>query len=105
MHEDLLKQTITIGDKWDGSDTAEINIGGATSGQLFGTDDFPCLNEDEDNIEAIKQDNKFFANAVCQCLEMYKAMKEFCDRVDKGEVRSVKTYAKFKEILSKVELI
>lgn len=27
------------------------------------------------------------------------AMQEFCDRVDRGEVRSVKTYAKFKELL------
>lgn len=28
------------------------------------------------------------------------AMQEFCDRVDRGEVRSKRTYAKFKEILA-----
>jgi hypothetical protein len=28
-------------------------------------------------------------------------MQEFCDRVDRGEVRSKKTYAKFKEALEK----
>lgn len=26
-------------------------------------------------------------------------MREFCDRVERGEVKSVKTYAKFKEAL------
>jgi len=31
---------------------------------------------------------------------MEEAMQWFVDRVDKGEVRSVKTYAKFKEILA-----
>lgn len=30
---------------------------------------------------------------------MRDAMQEFCDRVDKGEVRSKRTYAKFKELL------
>lgn len=29
----------------------------------------------------------------------FAAMREFCDRVDKGEIRSKRTYAKFKEIL------
>lgn len=41
---------------------------------------------------------------LCQVLEMREAMQEFVDRVDKGEVRSRRTYAKFKKILgSKVE--
>jgi hypothetical protein len=31
--------------------------------------------------------------------EMRAAMQEFIDRVDKGEVRSKRTYAKFKKIL------
>lgn len=31
--------------------------------------------------------------------ELEALMQEFVDRVDKGEVRSVKTYAKFKEAL------
>lgn len=32
--------------------------------------------------------------------EMREAMQGFCDRVDNGEARSTKTYAKFKEILN-----
>jgi hypothetical protein len=31
---------------------------------------------------------------------MEKAMRKFIDRVDKGEVRSKKTYAEFKKILN-----
>ena len=31
--------------------------------------------------------------------EMYRALKWFCDRVEKGEIRSKKTYTRFKEIL------
>lgn len=31
---------------------------------------------------------------------MREAMQEFCNRVDKGEVRSKRTYAKFKDILN-----
>jgi hypothetical protein len=30
----------------------------------------------------------------------FEAMQEFCDRVDRGEVRSKRTYAKFKAILA-----
>lgn len=33
------------------------------------------------------------------CVAMRGAMLWFCDRVEKGEVRSVRTYARFKEIL------
>lgn len=33
--------------------------------------------------------------------EMYEAMQEFVDRVDKGEIRSNRTYNKFKSILAK----
>lgn len=33
--------------------------------------------------------------------EMHDAMNEFCDRVEVGEVRSRKTYAKFKAILER----
>jgi len=32
-----------------------------------------------------------------------KALKWFCDRVDKGEVRSKKTYTKFKELIKNAE--
>lgn len=37
-----------------------------------------------------------------QAPEMMLAIKEFCDRVDKGEIRSKKTYAKFKDILDEL---
>jgi len=33
----------------------------------------------------------------------HAAMKEFCDRVERGEVRSKRTYAAFKEILEKTD--
>lgn len=33
--------------------------------------------------------------------EMYEAMQEFVDRCESGDVRSVKTYDKFKAILAK----
>lgn len=33
---------------------------------------------------------------------MYNAIKEFCDRVEKGEVRSTHTYKKFKEIINRI---
>ena len=36
--------------------------------------------------------------------EMLSAMIEFCERVEKGEVRSTKTYNKFKEIITKATL-
>ena len=31
--------------------------------------------------------------------QLEDALREFCDRVDRGEVRSVKTYARFKKLL------
>lgn len=33
--------------------------------------------------------------------ELLESIKWFCKRVDSGEVRSVKTYAKFKELINK----
>lgn len=42
------------------------------------------------------------AKLIAVAPEMYQAMQEFCDRVEKGEVRSTKTYNKFKEILNKI---
>jgi hypothetical protein len=35
--------------------------------------------------------------------ELKLAMQEFCDRVDRGEARSRKTYARFKELLKTKE--
>ena len=36
--------------------------------------------------------------------EMYKAMREFCDRVERGEVRSTKTYNQFIDILNTAKI-
>lgn len=43
------------------------------------------------------------ANAllISKAPEMLEAMQEFVDRVDKGEVRSNRTYNKFKQIIKK----
>ena len=41
------------------------------------------------------------AHLIAAAPEMYEAMQEFVNRVDKGEVRSNKTYNKFKSILAK----
>lgn len=37
-----------------------------------------------------------------QIIIMLNAMTHFCMRVDRGEVRSVKTYAQFKSIIKEV---
>jgi len=46
-------------------------------------------------------EKKANAHLISAAPDMYEAMKEFCDRCDKGEVRSKRTYAKFMEILKK----
>lgn len=35
--------------------------------------------------------------------ELLEALEWFCERVDKGEVRSVKTYSKFKQLIKKAK--
>ena len=47
--------------------------------------------------------NEVIANAhlIAAAPEMYEAMQEFIARVDKGEIRSKKTYIQFKSILKK----
>jgi hypothetical protein len=35
--------------------------------------------------------------------ELIESMKWFCERVEKGEVRSTRTYNRFKELISKQE--
>jgi len=44
--------------------------------------------------------------ATCMCYELAEtigtyraALREFCQRVERGEIRSVNTYRKFKELL------
>lgn len=41
------------------------------------------------------------AHLIAAAPEMYEAMQEFVNRVDRGEVRSTATYKKFKSILAK----
>lgn len=41
------------------------------------------------------------AHLIAAAPEMYEAMQEFVNRVDRGEVRSTATYNKFKTILAK----
>lgn len=43
------------------------------------------------------------ARLIAEAPVMYGLLKEFVDRVERGEVRSKKTYAKFKEVLSRIE--
>jgi hypothetical protein len=45
--------------------------------------------------------NNADAHLIAAAPDMYEAMQEFCDRVDRGEVRSKYTYGKFKEVLRK----
>ncbi len=44
---------------------------------------------------------KFIDHQAQQNKELREAMQWFCDRVDKGEVRSKRTYKRFKELLNK----
>lgn len=43
------------------------------------------------------------ANLLSAAPEMYEAMKEFCERVERKEIGSVRTYEKFKAILAKAD--
>lgn len=47
----------------------------------------------------IEQEQKANALLISKAPEMLEAMQEFCHRVDRGEVRSKRTYAKFKELI------
>ena len=40
---------------------------------------------------------------IAEAPAMLELMKEFVDRVERGEVRSRKTYAAFKEVIAKIE--
>lgn len=43
------------------------------------------------------------AHLIAASPTMYEAIQEFCDRVERGEVRSKRTYTKFKELIKKIE--
>lgn len=63
-----------------------------------------CHNEVELKKRVIEE-NKANATLIAAAPEMLEAMQEFVDRVDKGEVRSTKTYSKFKSIITKATAI
>lgn len=42
------------------------------------------------------------ARLICAAPEMFEAMQWFCERVEKGEVRSIRTYHRFKSILNNI---
>lgn len=69
-------------------DTLYSNDGGFVEIAVFRNDD---------DWEVEQRANK---SLVAQAPAMYTAMQEFCDRVDRGEVRSRKTYEQFKSILA-----
>lgn len=48
-------------------------------------------------------ESAFHARLIAAAPEMYEAISEFVARCEAGEVRSKKTYAKFKAILVKAE--
>lgn len=54
-----------------------------------------CLDDGGDEMMAN-------ARLISIAPEMMEAMQEFCDRVDRGEVRSKRTYAKFKELIKSI---
>ena len=57
------------------------------------------IQPENDSIEEMESNAKL----IVQAPKMLEAMILFCDRVDRGEVRSKKTYASFKEIIKATE--
>lgn len=73
---------------------------------------YACLYVDYNKAERQAQANAEYIVEACNNYQKLKAEKAelleclrwFCNRVDKGEVRSTKTYNKFKQLLSKFSL-
>lgn len=62
---------------------------------------------DKNNLDLLSHESeeaKANAKLIAAAPEMLEAMQEFIDRVDKGEVRSTRTYNKFKEIINKATI-
>lgn len=53
------------------------------------------------NLDEINANAKLISCAP----ELLQALQWFCERVDKGEVRSTKTYNKFKQLIEKATTI
>lgn len=59
-----------------------------------------CTEENQDELgEEVLRD----FNLIVLLPEIYEAIEEFCMRVEKGEVRSTKTYNKFKDLLNRAK--
>ncbi len=59
-----------------------------------------CRHKMNTGSEAFSRDEMIAnANLILQAPEMFRAMEELCDRVEKGEVEIRITYEKFKRIL------
>lgn len=56
-----------------------------------------CLISEPKNMDIEDEAN---AKLISNAPKLLEALIEFCERVDKGEVRSTKTYAKFKSLIS-----
>ena len=62
-----------------------------------------CLIQHTGEDESLAVANARFIVTAVNCHdELVDALQWFVDRVDKGEVRSKRTYARFKELLAKV---
>lgn len=72
-----------------------------------GAFDQPLIRNDSGTIGRLhsQEDRRHEANAklIAKAPEMFELLKEFVHRVEIGEVRSKKTYAKFKEIIKAIE--
>lgn len=70
-------------------------------GKDYGDNNVLDFDDDESEVSEEVRKEIAFANAqlFCTAPKMLEAMQLFCDRVDKGEVRSIKTYNQFKELI------
>lgn len=55
--------------------------------------------EVEEQVQWVKDLADLQIKAEARIAQLEAALREFCDRVDRGEVKSVTTYAKFKALL------
>jgi len=73
-----------------------INMFSAKGGLLT-----KLIDDDSKTFEEIKANAILMTNAP----KLLEAIVEFCERVEKGEIRSKKTYSKFKTIIEKTTIL
>ena len=59
------------------------------------------LYDDRNNDLHFSEENKANADVIAAAPEMLEAMQLFVDLVERGEIRSKKTYASFQEMIKK----